>query len=299
MRETKKKVTADAIVQQLRALNLERDAIVFISADLLRIGYFNKTIDQTLIDWIYILKEAFGSSATLVIPAYTNTFSRFNKDPTTIFSTKSEPASGALSKAFFHYGNARRSLHPSHSCFAIGPEAEYILKGHDHTASCYAPYHKVIESGGKNLLLGTIDQSNGPMAFHAVQESLNQTLSHPSANLYQTYFLDQYGEVKLFTRKDVGGCTRGLFKTYGHLIIHGAMEVFETGKARSALIDARKSFDIIKSIMSADASLIMCDDKMCTSCRGRYCYNKFGILKFWPKKIMNLLLSRILPAAKI
>ena len=50
-----------AIIAQIRDLGLERGDTVFVSSDLLRVGYFNKNQETTLRDWVDIFEELLGT----------------------------------------------------------------------------------------------------------------------------------------------------------------------------------------------------------------------------------------------
>ena len=282
------KFSKDAILADIGRLVIGSDNVIFISADLLKVGYFNRTTEQTYKDWVEIFHTFIGSTGTLVIPAYSPTFSRFRKRRDMVFNVHAEPSAGALSLAIHRFGKAARSLHPTNSCFAIGPMADYILRGHDHTASSYLPYQRVLELKGKNLMLGTLDKGNGPMAFHLVQVQLGHTRSHPSNGLRQTYFEDpQTAQIKLFTRRDVGGCTRGLYNLVGQHLIGQAMKIGTVGRGLSACVDIEKSARLIEQVLQNNSNLIRCDHKDCVSCYGRFVYNGFGVFKYWPKKLLK------------
>lgn len=292
------KFSKDLILADIKRLGIDSDGVIFISADLLKVGYFNKTAEQTYQDWVEIFYELIGSTGTLVIPAYSPTFSRFRKCRDMVFNIHAEPSAGALSLAIHRFGKPKRSLHPTNSCFAIGPMADYILRGHDHTASSYLPYQRVLELRGKNLMLGTLDKGNSPMAFHLVQERLGHTRSHPSNGLRQTYFEDALtAEIKLFTRRDVGGCTRGLYNLIGQHLIDHAMKIGPVGRGLSACVDIEKSARLIERVLEDNPNLIRCDHLNCVSCYGRFVYNGFGVFKFWPKKLLSHI-SRALSSIK-
>jgi aminoglycoside N3'-acetyltransferase len=282
--------TKNSLVESIFNLGVKSEDVIFVSADLLKIGYFNKSIEQTYRDWVEIFNILVGSRGTLVIPAYTQTFNRFKKNRNVVFHADVEPSAGALSKAIYHFGNPLRSEHPTNSCFAIGPMSGFILRDHNQYASSYLPYHRVIELNGKNLMLGTLDRNNGPMAFHYIQEKLGHTLHHPSNYLRQTYIKDlATNKRQIYSRKDVGGCTRGLYNLVGRHLIDGAMTVGYVGKGLSAYIDTQKSAKIIENVMHVNPGLVRCDHNDCVSCYGRYVYNGMGIFKFWPKKIYSLI----------
>ncbi len=278
----------DSILADINRLGIGSDDVIFISADLLKVGYFNRTTEQTYQDWVEIFRSLIGSTGTIVIPAYSPTFSRFRKRRDIVYDIHAEPSAGALSLAIHRFGKAARSLHPTNSCFAIGPMSDYVLSGHDHTASSYLPYQRVLELKGKNLMLGTLDKSNSPMAFHLVQERLGHTLNHPSNGLRQTYFKDaSTAQIKLFTRRDVGGCTRGLHNLIGQHLIDRAMKIGSVGLGLSACVDIQKSALLIEQVLKNNPNLIRCDHIDCVSCYGRFVYNGYGVFKFWPKKLLN------------
>tara|TARA_X000001036_G_C20616656_1_gene781273 strand:- start:304 stop:1179 length:876 start_codon:yes stop_codon:yes gene_type:complete len=285
------RISKQEILGDLKNLGIQKNDIIFVAADLLRTGYFNKSVDQTLVDWVDIFDELMGDEGTLIIPAYTNIFFRLAKNKKIVFGKDTPPNSGSLSKAFYKYGNCIRSSHPTSSCFGKGPMAESILKNHDAYSSCYYPYGKIIELGGKNLLLASVDRKNSPMAFHYAQEKLGHTLNHPYSKLFQTYYYDDNGDIKLFTRKDTGGCTAGVYKTWGHHISENACRFGLVGKGMSAYVDARMSFEILTEILKTNPKLIKCDDRYCTSCYGRTVYNGFGVTTFYPRKIAKKLLE--------
>ena len=126
------------------------------------------------------------------------------------------------------------------------------------------------------------------MTFHLVQERLGHTRSHPSNGLRQTYFEDPLtGEINLFTRRDVGGCTRGLYNLIGQHLIDHAMKIGTIGRGLSACVDIEKSARLIEQVLKNNPNVIRCDDLNCVSCYGRFVYNGLGVFKFWPKKILR------------
>jgi len=285
-----KKITKESIIESLIDLGVKSGDILFLSADLMRIGYFNKDIDSTLKDWVEILQTVVGDEGTLIIPANTDSFSRFNKNNDIVFRRDSAPNSGSLSMAFYRYANVIRSTHPTNSCFGIGPKAQYILDGHDENSLSYSIYGKIIELGGKNLMLGTVeDNRNSPMPFHFCQEVLGHTRSHPLVNLQQAYFINSEDSKILFTKKDVGGCTGGAINTFGEHIAQKAIKFGPIGKSLSALVDTKKSSVVLMKIFNERAYLIRCNNNNCISCYGRYVYNGFGVIRFYSTYFPHLL----------
>jgi aminoglycoside 3-N-acetyltransferase len=283
----KNNITIEYLKNDFRNLGLKTGDTVFIAADLLRVGYFNVNRENTYKDWINLLCEVVGDEGTLVIPAYTSTFPKWKKNRQILFTRDSPTTSGALSLAFQNDSRCIRSKHPTNSCFAIGKNARHVLEGHDAASTSYRPYGKVIELGGKNLMIGAFEEKKlAPMAMHYAQETLGVTRKHWSTGLYQTYYVDSDHKTKLFTRNDVGGCTAGGFKSYGHHVLHQAINFGKVGKSVAAYIDCAKSFKIFQEIIKNSPQLIKCDDAFCPYCYGSPIH-KHPI--FWVKKLYRFL----------
>lgn len=280
-------ITKKKIIQDLKALGIQEGDLLFPSVDLFQTGYFNRSAKQTLIDWVEIFDTLLGPTGTFILPSYSPTFFRFNKDSKIVFTKSSKFSSGSLSRAFFEHSQIIRSRHPTQSCIGRGPLAEEILNDHGPESTSYFPYGEIIKLKGKNLMIGT-HHSQSPMSFHYAQEVLGHTQSHPFAKLFQTYYYDK-GFLKLFTRNDYGGCTAGVPKTLDLHIRGNACKLGPVGNAEAAIFDTEKSFNILKKVLINQPSLIRCDNKLCISCYGRYKYNGFGVIPFYIRKAANLL----------
>lgn len=76
----KLKITKESIISELEVLGLKENDIIFISADLMRVGLFNTNSTQTKKDWEFILKYFVNEkNVTFVIPAYTNFFGNLKR----------------------------------------------------------------------------------------------------------------------------------------------------------------------------------------------------------------------------
>jgi aminoglycoside 3-N-acetyltransferase len=272
----------DKLKNQIKSLGVKEGDILFITADLLQVGYYSGDREKTLSKWLSILVDLVGVSGTLIIPAYTQVFFRFKRDQSIIFEKESVTTSGALSVGFSMYPEVIRSKHPTNSCFGIGKYAAEILSDHDHTKSAYWPYHKIISLGGKHLLLGCANDSRlGVMTIHAAQELLGINKRRWQNGLFQTYYKTLSGEVKLFTKRDFGGCTSYGHKIIGYHVINNAITFGKTGRGLSALVDTKKSLDIVLELFRKDKCLFRCDDHDCADCHGK---TFLGSPFFWLKR---------------
>lgn len=293
------KITKEKIIADIINLGVKPGDTLFVTADLLLAGLFINSREETLKVWIEILKSAVGPNGTIIVAAYTDTFYIFKKNRDVIFNKESIPNSGSLSTAFLSYPDAIRSSHPTNSCFGFGPNAEMILTDHNEYSKSYSLIGKIIELNGKNLMIGTVDKKNAPMAFHYAQECLGHTSNHPLGGLLQTYYRDSNKKLQLFTRYDIGGCSQGAYHLYGSLIVNGAVRFGQVGKAFSALIDGKKSFEVVVDLLKENRKIVLCDDKYCINCYGRWGNNGIKIISFYFKILKTLFDKYIYKSIKV
>lgn len=270
MQPVKATIDRSRVLRDLAVLGLARGDTVLITADLGAVGYLERNRTQTYRSWMGLLRDAVGPSGTVIVVGYTASFFRLRKDRQIVFTRHVPSTAGALSNAFQQDPDVQRSEHPTCSYFGFGPKAKSILSGHDASSTSYAVIGRVIDHGGKNLMLGTLDRKNAPMAFHYAQEELGHTRQHPFCGWFQSYYATPHGEVKLFTQWDCGGCSRGAYHLYGALTIGGAVTYGVVGNARSAIMDGATSLRIVKDAIGRNRRLTLCDDITCISCYGQW-----------------------------
>lgn len=296
------KPTKDSILRDIHELGIRHGDTVHVLADLLKVGYFEKSREYTLRAWIDILLEAVGEKGTITIAAYNGGFLRFTgfmRKNRFVFDRYCESDSGALSKAFVNDERAVRSKHPTNSIVGIGFNAHRILDSHDHNALSYAPAGEIIKLKGKNLLLGTVDSRNfPPLTFHYSEECLGVTLRHPLSGFTQQYFRDDEGNIRLFTRYGLGGCTRNFINLFGSFIANDAVKFGYIGRGRSAVIDMKKSFDIIYDLMKENWNYFRCSDPRCLSCHGRGVKKVVKVPVLYAKTILGGLRNRLMKIYK-
>jgi aminoglycoside 3-N-acetyltransferase len=286
-------VSREKVLFNLYEIGLRSGDIVFVTADLSAVGFYSHSRAETARAWIEILRQSVGSRGTVIVAGYTKSFIRFKKDPTIVFDRKSEPTSGALARAFLQDPAVRRSSHPVCSYFGFGPQAEAILSDHDASSLSYTVIGRIIEFGGKNLMLGTVDRKNAPMTFHYSQETLGHTMQNPYCGWMQSYYKTDDGQVKLFTRWDCGGCSCGAYHLYGALTVGKAVVYGTVGNAFSAVINGPVSYQIIRGLIEKNRRITLCDDLECISCYGNW--RNFGfragavLIKKIKSKIMKIL----------
>ena len=121
-------------------------------------------------DVIEGLRDALGSEGTLMLPALSYIHCNPSKPFFDYYETKSNV--GAIPEYFrTQVEGVLRSVCPTHSCCAVGKNAEYLTSGHilDETpCGENSPFRRLKELGGKILFLGCGMNPNTSM--HAVEE---------------------------------------------------------------------------------------------------------------------------------
>jgi aminoglycoside N3'-acetyltransferase len=287
------KITKETILSDLKTLGIQEGDTVFITANLMKVGYLGRNRSSTRSDWISIFKELLGKSGTFMTVSFSKSYPLFSFDATKPFDQDTPTNSGSLAQALLECDESRRSSHPTNSYVAIGEMSKYLTESHSEKGLSYDPTKNMIEIKGKNLMLGTIDGLNAPMVFHYVQQIMGQTLNDPLSGLSGCYYKDSENNVQKFIRRDVGGCSSAGNKLYSYLIEEECISIGKVGNAVSAIIDMESSFKICRKIMKERPNFSMCDDKSCLSCYGRY--SNTGIYSFKNKitNMMRLLLNRI------
>jgi len=115
------------------------------------------------------LLAALGESGTLLLPA----LSYEHVVPSApVFDVRQTPSNvGVIPETFRLRPGTRRSIHPTHSVCAVGPQTAALLEEHleDHTpCGPHSPFHKLPQAGGQILMLGCGLEPNTSM--HAIEE---------------------------------------------------------------------------------------------------------------------------------
>ena len=132
----RKMISSETIKADLYELGVRNGDIVFIAADLMRVGYYADSREQTMNFWLKTLLDAVGKNGTLVIPSYTKSFPRWKKDHQCVFSPNSKTTSGALSEVFLLILKCLEAdIQLTH--VSLGPDAKFILQDHDEKAPSY------------------------------------------------------------------------------------------------------------------------------------------------------------------
>jgi aminoglycoside 3-N-acetyltransferase len=155
------------IVDGLRKLGVRTGDRILVHSSLSKFGYVEGG-EETV---IHSMLQAVGLEGTVIVPTITGRREDGPKHPPQFDVRKTSCWTGRIPEMFRKWPGAVRSLSPTHSVAALGPEARCLLTGHeDSRTPCGegSPYVKLAEVGGKVIFFGvTLDSGT---TFHSAEE---------------------------------------------------------------------------------------------------------------------------------
>ncbi len=149
------RVNEVSLAKDLRGLGIEPGDIVFVHSAMSQLGHVTGGPAAV----IRAIEMAVGIQGTIVMPAYSSgglTYDWVKGSP--IFDVEKTPSDvGAIPEVFRLQPGTIRSLHPTHSVCAKGPQAKYLTERHESAERPFGhgtPFMKLAELGGKGLILG-------------------------------------------------------------------------------------------------------------------------------------------------
>lgn len=283
--------TQKMLVDNIGALGIGKGDIVLVRAALRKIGIGRNRSGSLLIK---ALLDVVGTEGTIIGLTFTKTFFLPRIDKSYIFTRETPTTAGGFAQALLEYPNSFRSKHPSNSYAALGAGVYDLLHDHDEYSSCFLPVENLINANGKMILIGCVSESPGFTTVHLAQEKLGLSSKSILKGLVGVYY-EKNSEIKLFKRKDFGGCSEGFYKFYDHYKKKDKLISGMVGNAYSIAISARDAFEIELELIRKNKTYPLCDDPKCFNCRGTWWYNKHDMFKFYikylPKTIKRFLIT--------
>lgn len=276
--------TREEFVENFKELGLKEGDIVFIRGNLGKVGRLRPR--ELILD---VLFEIIGDSGTVVTLGFTNSFPFYKVDKSYIFNKKTIPNTGAFGKLCLNYKGAKRSNHPTNSFIAIGKYADEILGDHDENSMLYTPIKNLIDLNAKMLIFGILDTNPGFTTVHYAQQELGLTKKSFLKFFFRTYYKDEQGNIKLFKKSDVGGCSLGFGKFYPYYLASGFLKIGKLGNSSAVIIDAKDAYKIEYNLLKENSSFHFCDNPLCLSCRASWKYDVKYIPNFLILKLFTYL----------
>ena len=157
--------TQSQLTAAFRDLGLRDGDLVLVHSALRKLGPVEGGADAV----IDALLDAVGPTGTVAMP--THTWKVVNAKQPVFHQTLTPSHVGTLTNVLRRRPGALRSLHPTHSVAAIGPQAAALIEGHerdDTPCSATSPYGRLRDWGGKVLIIG--EGLNCCTLFHGCEE---------------------------------------------------------------------------------------------------------------------------------
>ena len=152
----------------LRALGLQAGDTVLVHSSLSSLGYVEGGAD-TVID---ALLAAIAPGGTLAMPTFAGGRMLDYVQSGVVFDVRTTPShTGKITEVFRQREGVLRSLHPTHSVAALGPNAKRLTEGHERCPVALgpgSPFVRLIELGGKILCLGV--EISYITSYHAFED---------------------------------------------------------------------------------------------------------------------------------
>lgn len=240
------------VSNHLSELGVTPGGTVLIHSSLSAHGYFPEGPDGVIQSFINYL----GDKGTVIFP--THTWRSVNQGKRE-FNLLSDPSQvGLLSERFRHWPRAARSMHPSHSVSALGPQAGYLIEGHESASSpcgMDSPYERLLTMGGEILLFGVGLRRN--TCFHAVEALANVPyLLKPEPDRFQ--LTDETGHSYSADIQCHAKAIPSRFdETEQELIEAGCLKEAKLGLSRSIVLKGRAFLDYLLPILRKDPHYLL------------------------------------------
>ncbi|HGF7535136.1 TPA: AAC(3) family N-acetyltransferase [Vibrio cholerae] len=275
-----------SLISAFKELGIKKGDVLLIRAGLGSVG----RIEGGASTFVEALIEAVGEEGTVFSLAFTSG-AAFIKKPKVeeAFDIKKKSYAGALPNAMLKHPAAYRSKHPMCSYIAIGKHAEYLIQNHDHESGAYEPVRKVIELGGKCVLVGCVKDSPGFTTTHLAEADLGMLKLNIFRKLISVYYKTDDGDLAIFKRTDPGLCSNSFYKFYAHYVSEGILHTGRIGKAYSIVASAAETYEIDKKILSKNKKFNICGSPDCFVCNA----GRWDRLQYMPSYILRRILKKI------
>lgn len=152
----------------LANLGIKHGDVVLVHSSMKGLGYVDGGPEAV----IEALLDAVGPFGTVLFPTLTGTAADGPEKPPQIDLCTTPCWTGLIPETARQRPEAVRSAHPTHSIVALGANQQEWTSGHEHGHSpCddASPYFRLMEHGGKILLLGGVDQDSNT-SIHCIEE---------------------------------------------------------------------------------------------------------------------------------
>lgn len=200
-------ISENDIFEGLRELGLKSGDKVLVHSALSSFGYVRGGAAAV----IGALLSAVSFEGTVMVPTLTGDESLSPNNPPVFDPQETACWTGRIPETFRKMAKALRSLHPTHSVAAIGPDAASLLKDHVNSLTpCdeQSPYGKLARLKDGYVLLIGVDLNSCTLLhyveelagvdYHLQTQPACATIRLEKENIHRSIFLHQYGNKRNF-----------------------------------------------------------------------------------------------------
>lgn len=249
--------TKKSLLKDLENMGLTGKETIMVHSSMKSIGEVEGRADTVVDAFMEFFKDGLFMTPT-------HTWAQMGEDYPT-FDPKTEPACvGIIPNVFRQKPGVVRSLHPTHSVAAFGPNAEEYIKGEENATSPCPPdgvWDRLRKVNGKILLLGVTHGRN--TYIHSVDEYLGigdrltdePTLMHivmPDGSIKDVNMYRHYNRV--MGTGAFSDCFDKMKEAFFEL---GAAKAVKFGDADCILCDAAKIFEVCSKLFAIEETCII------------------------------------------
>lgn len=244
--------TRDEIAANLATLGVARGGIVLVHSSLSSLGY----VKGGAVSVLEALYDVVGPAGTLVLP--THSWEAMEAGCRVFDVTRTGSCVGLLTEVFRRMPGVHRSLHPTHSVAALGPEAVWLTEGHEQAETPCGPgtpYAKALERNCQIVFLGTGLESN--TVFHTAEAAAAVPyLLHDAPDLFT--LIDAKGiQHTASIWRHRARVPRRFAALEATLVSENLLRIGHVGPARAGLLQG-KPFDIwMRDVLAHDSSYLL------------------------------------------
>lgn len=208
------------------------------------------------------LLDAIGPDGYLVLPTF-----NYTGPPSGAAWDVSTPCrTGIIPELGRRHPAAVRSLHPSHSVAAIGPQAEALVRDHIElpAAGIGSPLDRLAKLDGKVLLLGVDHRSNS--MIHVGEEYAGVPKSRPERRAPRLKLRLPDDSEHTVEIDSSPSCSLGFGPFEAALEEHGELVRGSVGQAAAQLVRARDVIRRVGCLLATTPRALLCDREQCGSC---------------------------------
>ena len=249
--------TKQDLIQCLKDMGLKSTDAIMVHSSMKAIGEVEGGADTVVDAFMEYFEEGLFMTPT-------HTWAQMGKNCDT-FNPMTEPACvGIIPNIFRQRDGVVRSLHPTHSIAAYGPEAIEYIKGEENATSPCPPggcWDRLKNIGAKILLLGVTHAKN--TYIHSVDEvmSIPDRLTDEPTLMYIVMPDGSRKEVRMyrhFNRATGTGSFSGNFDKLKQAFYDlGAAKPVKFGDADCILCDAKKVYDVCVKLLSIEENCVI------------------------------------------